>query len=169
MLSRRSEDLLKNAVKKYLSFFGYVRVSPNKLQRELNLSRRRFCGGDQSGAGDGISSLIEDSEVSSGRGEISPVQEIEKFRAELDIDVFRKPVDGVVLEYRSIQFRSPGSDQSIASEIASEVRRLSTAFRNYRNVWQGTTKTRRHKESRRQRLFDAGFAERSVQSLHFAP
>jgi hypothetical protein len=65
MLSRRSEDLLKNAVKKYLSFFGYVRVSPNKLQRELNLSRRRLCGGDQSGAGDGISSLIEDSEVSS--------------------------------------------------------------------------------------------------------
>src|SRR5690348_7278525 len=100
-----------------LSPFAVRPVSPDQFQRKLNLARRRLCGGNQPGAGDGISSLIKDSEVSGRRGKISPIQQVEKFRAELDIDVFRKPVDGVVLKNRSIQFRSSRSDQSIASEI----------------------------------------------------
>ena len=52
---------------------GFIRVSPDYLQRKLNLARRRLCGGDQSRAGDGISSLVEDREVSGRRGKISPI------------------------------------------------------------------------------------------------
>lgn len=101
-----------------------VHVSPDHLQRKLNLARRRLGGGDQSRAGDGISSLVEDREVSGRRGKISPIQDVEKFGSELDIDVFRKSVDVVVLKNRSIQFRSPWSDQRIASEVASKVCRI---------------------------------------------
>ena len=80
-----------------------------------------MCGGNQPGAGDGASSLIEYGEVSGRRGKISPIKKIENLRAELDIGVFCKTPHGVVLENRGIKFRPSRPDQSIASEVASTV------------------------------------------------
>ena len=75
-----------------------VRLLPDQFQSKLNLARRGLCGGDQPGAGDGISSLIEHGKVRSRRRKIGPVQEVEKLGAELDIEIFRKAPDIVVLE-----------------------------------------------------------------------
>src|SRR5437667_157320 len=124
MLLARPEDFMKTAKNFNIQIRLRIRVSPDHFQRKLDLARCRLGGGNQPGAGDGISSLIEDNEVGGRRGKISPIQDIEKLRAELDVDVFCKTVDVVVLEDRSIQFRSGRSDQSIAPEVASEVRRL---------------------------------------------
>src|SRR5438445_10341099 len=102
MLLARPEDFMKTAKNFNIQIRLRVRVSPDHFQRKLDLARCRLCGGNQPGAGDGSSSLIEPSEVSGRRGKISPVQYVETFRAEWKIDAFCKAVDGVVLKIRSI-------------------------------------------------------------------
>ena len=78
-------------------------ASPNHFQGKLDLTRWCLCGGNQSRTWDAIACLIEDSEVVGWRGKISPIKEIEKLRPELDIHVFRKQPDVVILKGWSLE------------------------------------------------------------------
>src|SRR6266850_423928 len=78
---------LSNATTADFTVTVHSGASPDQFQRKLNLARRSLCRGDQTGAWDGIPGLIEDREVIRWRGKIGPVKEVEKLRAELNIDV----------------------------------------------------------------------------------
>ena len=58
----------------------------------------------------------------SGRGEVSAVKNVEKFRPELRIEIFRDAPDAIVLEYRNVELRHPGTNQGVATQIPPLVR-----------------------------------------------
>jgi len=99
---------------------------PHHLQGKLNLPGG--CGGrGQKTRNAGRSPRrIEDVGVirNDGYMKVGAIQDIEDLNPELHVELFGDPPDVVVLEDRAIQFRSPGSDQSIASEVAATVCRL---------------------------------------------
>jgi hypothetical protein len=76
---------------------------PDYLQRKLNFAGWGLRGSDQPGAGRAVAILIEDGPIIVGRSEVGAVEDIEEFRPELDIEIFRDLPDTVVLEQREIQ------------------------------------------------------------------
>src|ERR1700681_4085232 len=56
--------------------------------------------------------------------EISPIQDVEKLRAELHAEVFRDTLDGVIFEQGEIQVRQSWPSQNITPGIAAEIEAL---------------------------------------------
>ena len=61
--------------------------------------------------------LIEDRQIVSRRGEVSTVENVEKFRPELRVEIFRDAPNAIVLEHRNIQLGRSGTNQRVAPQI----------------------------------------------------
>ena len=58
----------------------------------------------------------------SGRGEVSTVENVEEFRSELHVEIFRDAPNAIVLEYRNVELRHPGTNQGVATQISPFIR-----------------------------------------------
>src|ERR1700682_5673854 len=97
---------------------------PNKLQGELNLSGRSLCRGEKARALNALPLLIEDRKVVGWRGKIRAVEDVEKLRAELGVEIFRDPPHVVILENRKVQLRQPWPNHDVAPQIAAQIRAI---------------------------------------------
>src|ERR1700682_2336898 len=66
--------------------------------------------------------LIEDRQIVSRRGEVSTVENVEQFRPELRVEIFRDAPNVIVLEYRNVQLGHTGTNQGVAAQISPPVR-----------------------------------------------
>src|ERR1700682_2188194 len=66
--------------------------------------------------------LIEDRQIVSRRGEVSTVENVEQFRPELRVEIFRDAPNAIVLEYRNVQLGHAGTNQGVATQISPFVR-----------------------------------------------
>lgn len=64
----------------------------------MNLPRGGLRGGDEAGAGNRQTVLIENGQVLGGRSEVGAVQDVEQFGAELSVKSFRNALQRIVLE-----------------------------------------------------------------------
>jgi hypothetical protein len=60
---------------------------PDQFERKLNLTRGGLCGCDEPRTGNGLPALVEDREVVGRRGKIRVVENVEKLRPELSVEV----------------------------------------------------------------------------------
>src|SRR5207244_174794 len=99
--------------------------SPDKLQGELNLSRRRCCRRQQACIRIGRAGRIEDLRICQRRrSEIRMIQNIENLHPELRIEGFGDPFELIVLEERKVEVSKPWSLQDIATGISSQIETL---------------------------------------------
>lgn len=58
-----------------------------------------FGCGDQAAVGNRSSSCVEDISVIQRRGDIRPVEDVEEFRAKLQVECVRDSLDEIILEH----------------------------------------------------------------------
>src|SRR5882672_2387130 len=61
--------------------------------------------------------LIEDRRIVSRRGEVRVVENVEEFRPELRVEIFRDAPNVIVLEYGNVQLGHAGANQGVATQI----------------------------------------------------
>ena len=98
---------------------------PNKLQGELNLSGRSLCRGEKARALNALPLLIEDRKVVGWRGKIRAVEDVEKLRAELHVQVVRDPPERYEMVFKQghIECRKARPNDVVAPR-SSEQRKI---------------------------------------------
>src|SRR5882762_11963844 len=61
---------------------------------------------------------IEDRRIVSRRGEVSMVENVEEFRPELRVEIFRDAPNVIVLEYGNVQLGHAGANQAVATQVS---------------------------------------------------
>src|SRR5260370_36908098 len=98
--------------------------SPDHLQCELNLPRRRLCGRNQARICERRSPRIENVLVLKRRRKIRAVKRIEKLRPELHVEDVRDPLDVIVFHHGKIKVQHPRAGQRVSAQVASKRNRI---------------------------------------------
>src|SRR5487761_691019 len=96
-------------------------VLPIHLQTKLNFTRRIRRGVDQAGGGNGRSGIGKKGLVVYRRQEIRPVEDIEEFSTELNVEVLRNPRHRNVLEERKVEIGKSWPNNRVPARIPKEV------------------------------------------------
>ena len=93
---------------------------PNEFQRKLNDTVIHLCRSELPEQSIRRSIRIERTEIT-GRRKVSVIQDIEKLRAELQVESLGNSWDPVVLEQGEIHIKQPWSNNRIAPDVAANV------------------------------------------------
>ena len=93
---------------------------PNEFQRKLNDTVIHLCRSELPEQSIRRSIRVERTEVT-GRRKVSVIQDIEKLRAELQVESLGNSWDPVVLEQGEIHIKQPWSNNRIAPDVAANV------------------------------------------------
>src|SRR5487761_710382 len=95
-------------------------ISPRKLQCKLDLTGTRVCQSNLTTEGNWVPELVDDAHIVSRRPEVRPIEDVEKLRSELHIEVLRNPLGRNVLEQRKVVIDQPRTNQRVTPLIAEQ-------------------------------------------------